>query len=225
MMAASEPRSARLIEFGSRGPDGARSAADEAALATVAEALDALSKAAFVCDADGRVRARSRATDAVLATREHLTLRGGRLATASEADARMLNAAIRAAALTPSAGGRGAPTILVLRNTDGSEPLLVEVLSLPTERSGCAIEPAALVVVRSQQGEEQRAAAIARALYKLTQAESAVVADLVAGLSPQAIADSAGVSVGTVRTHIRHIFEKSGARSQIELVATITARL
>jgi DNA-binding CsgD family transcriptional regulator len=52
-----------------------------------------------------------------------------------------------------------------------------------------------------------------------------VVADLLDGHDPTAIAARAGVSVGTVRTHIRHIFDKAGVRTQMQLVSAITARL
>jgi DNA-binding CsgD family transcriptional regulator len=35
------------------------------------------------------------------------------------------------------------------------------------------------------------------------------------------VADEMGVTVGTVRTHIRSIYEKAGVRSQLELSAVI----
>jgi DNA-binding CsgD family transcriptional regulator len=197
-------------------------AGGEGGLALIAQALDALSLAGFVCEAEGGIRARSRAGEALLAAREHLTDRGGRLAATSEPDARMLQAALRSAAW---AGEGAAPTVLVIRHPVGEAPLLLEVLPLPAAREALEGRSAALVVVRPHRSEARRAAAVARALFGLTQAEGAIVAELAAGLAPQAIAERAGVSVGTVRTHMRNIYAKAGVRSQVELVAAVTARL
>lgn len=83
----------------------------------------------------------------------------------------------------------------------------------------------ALLIARPPRDGEARCGEIARALYGLTPAEAAVAAKLVAGFGPQAVAERTGVSVGTVRTHIRRIFEKARVSSQLELVAAISARL
>jgi DNA-binding NarL/FixJ family response regulator len=52
----------------------------------------------------------------------------------------------------------------------------------------------------------------------LTEAEDAVVAALVSGLTVQQIAAARGVTVTTVRAQVRTIFDKLGVRRQVDLV-------
>ena len=189
----------------------------------VAGAMEALSMAVFVCDAQGRVRAMSPQAEAVLSSGGHLRLRNGQLAAITDADTRMLRLALRSAAFARLQ--TGPPTVMVLNDATGVAPLLVEVATLPGDHNAFGLGVAALLIVRNPRNAEGRAARMARALYGLTQAETAVVADLVNGLDPQTIARRSGVSVGTVRTHIRHIFEKAGVRTQGQLISAITGRL
>jgi DNA-binding CsgD family transcriptional regulator len=60
-----------------------------------------------------------------------------------------------------------------------------------------------------------------RALYGLTRAESAVVAELVEGRSAEAIAARGGIGIETVRTHIKRSMAKMGVGRQAELVAQV----
>jgi hypothetical protein len=81
--------------------------------------------------------------------------------------------------------------MLLLHDPQGAEPLLAEVATVPGERHSFGFGVAALLLVREPRDNDVRGAALARSMFKLTQAETAVVADLVAGLGPQAIADRA----------------------------------
>ena len=80
---------------------------------------------------------------------------------------------------------------------------------------------AALVVIRPPARNEAVLAAATRDLFHLTPAEALVAARLAGGMGPQAVAESTGVAVGTIRSHIRRIFEKCGVRTQVELVALL----
>ena len=57
--------------------------------------------------------------------------------------------------------------------------------------------------------------------YQLTAREQQVCRALVAGLSLPEFAQSSGISVQTARTHMKHIVHKTGAKSQLKLVAMI----
>lgn len=70
-------------------------------------------------------------------------------------------------------------------------------------------------LAESRQAEEQRVDAFSR----LTPREQQVLAALVAGESVKAIARDLGVSLPTVRTHIRSVFDKLGVNSQRAAVA------
>ena len=65
--------------------------------------------------------------------------------------------------------------------------------------------------------QPQRAAEMLRQAFSLTSAETRVAALVGSGLGAPHIAMALGLTVNTVRTHIAHIFEKTGLRSQVAL--------
>jgi len=197
-------------------------AVDSRALGMASDLLDALSSALFVCDPHGRVLSLSPSAEAIAASGAPLRMARGVLAAAREADTVLLRAAINQAAAS-CASIRPPSRPVVVRDGDGQRPVLVEVCAAPGEYA-LRFGSAALVIVRNPGPDEARLAEAARALFRLTPAEAHVAAKLAAGLGPQAVAEATGVAVGTVRTHVRRIFEKSGVRTQVELVALL-ARL
>lgn len=58
--------------------------------------------------------------------------------------------------------------------------------------------------------------------FGLTDTEALVLLDLLAGHSVDRVAENKGVSVGTVRTHVRKLLEKSGTHSMTELIRLST---
>jgi DNA-binding CsgD family transcriptional regulator len=81
-----------------------------------------------------------------------------------------------------------------------------------------------LLIVRQPTEDEERIAEAARALFGLTPAEARVSAGLALGRNVAGIAGAQRVSVGTVRTHVKRIFDKAGVSSQVEL-ASLLARM
>jgi DNA-binding CsgD family transcriptional regulator len=185
--------------------------------------METLSVAAFVCDPQGRVLARTSLTEPLVQGGSHFRLRHGRLAACNDPDGRALAAEIFTAGLKVGASRPAGP--IVLRDALGGDPLLVEVASLPASRHPFGVERAVLVMVGPRHVVDNGASAIARALYGLTAAEAEIAGDLVAGHRPQTIADRRGTALTTVRTHIRRILEKAEVSSQLELVGGINARL
>jgi DNA-binding CsgD family transcriptional regulator len=64
-----------------------------------------------------------------------------------------------------------------------------------------------------------------KALYRLSPAESRVACELTAGKTPREVSVSLGISLHTVRTHIKNVLAKTGCRSQNELVARLAVGL
>jgi DNA-binding CsgD family transcriptional regulator len=54
--------------------------------------------------------------------------------------------------------------------------------------------------------------------HRLSRAEAALTARLVGGMSLHQAAAALGISGNTVRTHLKHVFAKTGARRQADLV-------
>jgi DNA-binding CsgD family transcriptional regulator/PAS domain-containing protein len=65
--------------------------------------------------------------------------------------------------------------------------------------------------------------ALATALFGLTTAEARVLVAIAAGRTPTEAAADAGVAPSTVRTHLRHLFDKTGTRRQADLVRLAAA--
>ena len=103
-----------------------------------------------------------------------------------------------------------------LNGHNGSRPLRVLVAPV---RNG-ATEPAAAVVVHIFDTHCERTISheVLRDLYGLTAAQAAVTAYLFEGQSVEQTAEQLGLSVNTVRSHLKCIFTKCGVHSQTELL-------
>jgi DNA-binding CsgD family transcriptional regulator len=63
----------------------------------------------------------------------------------------------------------------------------------------------------------------ARVLYSLSAAEARVASVIATGRTPRQIAGELGVSLHTVRTHLKNLFAKTGTAGQNDLVARLNA--
>lgn len=54
--------------------------------------------------------------------------------------------------------------------------------------------------------------------FDLTPAEAKVAVQIAAGACPKQIAKRLGSAIPTIRTHIRHVFEKTGVDRQVDLI-------
>lgn len=189
----------------------------------LAGALENLSIEAFVVDAWGRVRAMSRSAEERLRAQVHLAARGKRLTTRDPEAARLLESAILRAA-NPGFGLDPPPPFILARGGAGETPLVLEVSSVGRGSSEFG-DGLALVVARAPRNLETRLTELSKTLYGLTPTEAAVASALAAGGSPQAVADRMEVSIGTVRTHIRRVFDKAGVHSLLELASKFMGRL
>ncbi len=53
---------------------------------------------------------------------------------------------------------------------------------------------------------------------ELTPTEQKVLEQLLLGKSNKAISEELGVSINTVKTHLKHVFKKTGVKSRIALI-------
>ena len=82
------------------------------------------------------------------------------------------------------------------------------------------VRPCALVLARDPQAPAV-AAPMLQQLFHLTQAEAQVAQALAQGSAIDSIATGASVSINTVKTHLHHIYDKTGTARQGELIALI----
>ena len=64
-----------------------------------------------------------------------------------------------------------------------------------------------------------------RALFDLTAAEAKLVVALCAGETLASYAEATGTSLNTVKTHLKHVFDKTGETRQADLVRRVTSDL
>jgi DNA-binding CsgD family transcriptional regulator len=181
--------------------------------------LEAMPGAAFICDAAGRLRTMSTRAEALAAEDGLLRLRHGRLTPRADIDPRPRRTALARAAEIGDGGIGAPPQDVVLRDPATGDHVRLEITTIPSESRQFGVS--VLVVAHVADDRQLRTAELCRLLYGLTPMEGSVAARLVSGQGPQAVADEMGVTVGTVRTHIRSIYEKAGVRSQLELSAVI----
>jgi DNA-binding CsgD family transcriptional regulator len=194
--------------------------------ALLSGALEAVSIPAFICDGAGRVRELTPAAEAIVSSGRGLQLRGGWLRAALPADVQALTEAISHAVSKlgqeATAGPRNS-TVIVRRSAQDTAPLLLDVIALPHHRFGFTFVPRVLVLLRGEGvgAANDRRTAILRSVYGMTAAETEIALELLAGKSPEDIAAGRAASVATVRTQIKSVLTKAGARRQIELVARL----
>lgn len=195
------------------------------------EAMARMSIACLLLDGYGRVVSANQAARELTETSEFLHLQNGKLRCADSIDSRPLTEAIELALAahrnkTRSQRGQG----VCLEASPGNPVLDVVVKPLVSDRVLDSWEkPAAVVYVNaSLQASIDLDPVMLRSMYGFTKCESKLAALLARGLSISESAEALGVSVNTVKTHLRGIYERMGTSKQAQVVARLnhsTARL
>jgi DNA-binding CsgD family transcriptional regulator len=92
------------------------------------------------------------------------------------------------------------------------DPLFIAAFRLP---DGCAL------IIQEPKKLARNSEKIIGAWLELTKREAQLVTLLASARSLEAAANELGITAGTARAHIRHVFAKCRVRSQTELVAMI----
>lgn len=188
----------------------------------LAGAMEALSMSAFVCDRAGFVRELTPTAEQLVRGNRGLQLKEGRLRASQPLDARELDDTIGLAAQCRVRPGLPSiRTVIVRSNDQDAAPIVLDVISLPAHETELTFMPRVLVVARGAKGANERKAAILQTAFSMTSAESDIALQLCAGKTPEIIAASRKVAIGTVRAQIKALLAKAGAKRQIELVARL----
>jgi DNA-binding CsgD family transcriptional regulator/PAS domain-containing protein len=182
------------------------------------QAIARLSVATMMLDAQGKVLEMNPVAREILASNDGLKLVGGRLEATYPSDNRDLQALLRLAFTRRDAAFSGGEVLSISRPS-GQVNLGVVVESVPsqdlTESKG---RPAAIVYIRDALGKSRASNLVAKQLFNLTPAETALAMELANGLSLEEAAEVLNIRRNTARAHLRSIFSKTGVRRQTELV-------
>ncbi len=194
-------------------PSRTRSEASGAARTMGAAALDLLPEAVVVVDGTGQVVGTNRSADDMLARTDGFYVDQGRLATRVLHETRGL-----AQAIARVACGAEANAVIRVSRTGGQMPFLVTVASVSTGTSPCS---GIVLFIHDPALSRVPDASWLSRIYGLTPVEGKVAAELAAGRSLQEIADRRGISIQTVRGHLKQVFSKTGTHRQGELVSRL----
>lgn len=187
--------------------------------------VTALPTAVFIVDARCGLIHVNPAGNRLLAAGELVGQRAGHLLAFPEEAGRALETAVHACAGASSPSGA---TSLLLASV-GRQSLAL-VIPLPQSRSflsGGAHRAAAAVFVSGVDAPLLLPPELLRQRYGLTPAELRIFMWAVEGRGTAEIADLSGTSANTIKTHMRRLLSKTGARRQadlVRLVASITPR-
>lgn len=142
-------------------------------------------------------------------------LTGDRIKLSDEiANAHLTHALARLDALDPDRIGRSIPVLAA----EGHPPLIFHLLPM----KGSFGNVLGILVVTTVAELGVPAEDLVQGLFALAPAEARVAALIGSGLSPRQAAEQLGISEGTVRTTLKHVFGKTGVSRQSELAVLLT---
>lgn len=193
------------------------------AATTFARALDALRWAVVLVDETlGIVHANAPA-EALLGAGREVRSDAGRLRLAPpRSQATLVDAAARLAAPNGAParalGQRGIG--IPIERAGGAPPLVAHLLPLQAGelRAGLSQRARGAVFITDAQAAAPAPTAALALLYDLTPGETRVFELIAGGSTPTQVANRLGLAPSTVKTHLLHVFDKTGCSRQSELV-------
>lgn len=187
----------------------------------LASALDRLSRALVLLDAQGRVIFMNQAASRVTVARDGLMVDDGMLRAARASDTTRLRAIVADAVRTSGGSGFGAGGVLALGRPSGRRPLVVLVSPVSRPMFSAVEKAAAIVFVRDPEQPAVPAEATLRMSLGLTPAEARLTRLVVQGLSLAEAGAQLGLRRETVRSRVKSIFQKTNTHRQSELVSLV----
>ena len=192
--------------------------------AALADTLDGLHAGAFLVDADGRlVHANTSAND-MLNDGNVLHANGRLVAFDAKGDQELHDIFAAARDGDAALGGKGVAVQLTARNGDR---FITNVLPLTTgarRKAGVPYSAVAAVFVQRAGNDTPPSLDALAERYQLTPAELRVLIAIIDIGGVPEVAAALHLSQATVRTHLRHVFEKTGVRRQADLVKLIASQ-
>ncbi|MCU0305145.1 MAG: hypothetical protein MUC56_13925 [Thermoanaerobaculales bacterium] len=188
-----------------------------------AGAIDRIAVGMVLIDADGRAILVNREADRIFAQADGLSIRDGLMYAADSNQTSRLRQAIRRVGRGAVEHGEstGAAAIRVARS-GGRSPYHVVVIPLPRWcQPGSSTSAVAVVFVTDSERGPSTVELVCGDLYGLTAAETRLVSTLVESPGLTAAAKTLGLSRNTVHSQLASVFQKTGTRSQTELLRLV----
>ncbi|MDR2216373.1 MAG: helix-turn-helix transcriptional regulator [Nevskiaceae bacterium] len=175
----------------------------------------------LICDANGHLIFANAAGETAFSERGPLNVRGGRVEPRSLAVQTSFADALRRAASSDLAMGRRGIGVPLAAHTNGGHAYVLPLLGSGIRRiSGRSL---VAVFVSTHKGQALPGETVLMTLFDLTPAEARVMAHVGQAQSTAAVGAKLGVKANTLKTHLSHIFRKTGCASQAELVKLMSS--
>lgn len=189
--------------------------------AALADSLDTLSAGMFMVDASGRIVHANASGHSMLAEAKVLRSVGGHLgAINSLANQALLESFAATESGDPALGRKGIAVPLKARDDERYVANVLPLTSGTRRKAGISYSAVATVFVHKAALELSPPEAIVKE-FKLTPAELRVLFAIVEIGGVHELAEALGISEATARTHLRHLFEKTGTSRQAELIKLV----
>jgi DNA-binding CsgD family transcriptional regulator/PAS domain-containing protein len=185
--------------------------------AVAGDALDRLSQALLVVDADSRVLFANRAASALFGN--GLSLQDGVLRAGLNGETAELHGMVGGCA---EGGPRGAGAHIAVSR--GENRMALSLLVIPVRSQPpwlVAQQPCAMIFITDPETITDPEAAYLQRQFKLTPAEAALTRELLQGDGVNAAAGRIGIAEATARTQLRSVLAKTGAGRQTELIRLV----
>lgn len=182
------------------------------------QTLDRMSEGWIVLGSDASVLATNRSAQRILERGDTLRLEGGRLATTESAPTERLRQLLARA--TDSRGEAAGGEIELTSRSGEALRAVSSPLRAGEHGARSGLSAAVLFVGAPDHGSEQSPHRL-RESYGLTHAEARVAGRLAEGQRLSEIARDLGISINTVRGHLKQVFAKTGTHRQAELVRLV----
>ncbi|MEQ8662428.1 MAG: helix-turn-helix transcriptional regulator, partial [Gammaproteobacteria bacterium] len=201
------------LHFGS-GTIASGAALRSRTLAACEVALEQTPFGVVVVDGTLRVAHINNRAASIIAAGTALTLTDGRL-TAADAS---IHERLQQHVLEAGNSATGDYAELLELGSGTRDAAVIGLVTAGADATSFDDQPYAVVFLFDLGHRQTLSAPVLRLVYGLTRSEAKLVQTLVGGCSLEDSAQELGISVNTARTHLKHIFHKTGARRQSELI-------
>lgn len=190
------------------------------------EVLDRIAGGVILLDERGAAIATNQAADRILVMNDGLVMdrEGPSASTSKQTDE--LRRAVAGAAKTGASQGEDAGAVLRLVRPSGRQALEVVVTAIRCEASPLFDRKAAAAIfVAEPDAQLDRPPERLRQLYGFTPVEAEVAARIIKGMGVAEICGDLGITIHTVRGHLKQLFAKTGTHRQPDLIRVLLTGL
>lgn len=196
--------------------------AHQAAYSAMHEALwDEFPGGIVFIDAAARLLWANRAASTILAEGDGISIRNGKLIAAHQGENRLLEQALAAAIATQNGRTLACGEALAISRPSSARPYTLLAAPVQMARTVLGCQPAAVLLLSDPEARNETPVAFLAGLYGMTPREAELAALLIEGIDLYDCAGRLDMGRQTARTHLSHIFDKTGTRHQGELISLL----